>query len=266
MRAPSGDFSQQALLHRGGPPGTWGNLGLWDNAASYADACIAMGTMVGAAVGISAGDRVLDIACGAGDALLLWVERFGAHHVTGIEIDPPVASMARTRCEAAFPGRIAVVAQSALACADLPAQGFDRVVCVDAAYLLNPRTRFLANALHCLRPGGTLAYTDLTLTGRRGTAMRTGARWCGIDLDDLVAPREQAARLNRAGFEAAQIETLDERVLAGFSDFALRQTRLLGRDAWRAGWRKPLATALMIRALRGSGLGYALMTARRPAR
>jgi len=264
VRAPSGDFSQHALLHRGGPSGSWGNLGLWDNAASYADACIAMATMVGAAAGISAGDRVQDIACGAGDALLWWVETFGAQHVTGVEIDPPIASMARARCEAAFPGRIAVLAQSALACADLPAQGFDRVVCVDAAYLVSPRGRFLATALHCLRPGGTLAFTDLTLTGSRGAALRAGARWCGIDPDDIVAPYEQAARLTRAGFEALHVETLDERVLAGFSDFALRQTHALGRDAWRAGWRKPLATALMIRALRGSGLGYALMTARRP--
>ena len=265
MRAPSDNLSQHALLHRGGPPGKWGNLGLWDHAASYADACIAMATMVGAAAGISAGDRVLDIACGAGEELPLWVENFGAQHVTGVEVDPSVAGMARTRCEAAFPGRIAVLAQSALACADLPAQGFDRVVCVDAAYLLSPRGRFLATAFHCLRPGGTLAYTDLTLTGSRGAAVRTGARWCGIDPDDIVAPHEQTARLNRAGFEAAQIETLDERVLAGFSDFALRQTRVLGRDAWRAGWRKPLATALMIRALRGAGLGYALVTARRPS-
>jgi cyclopropane fatty-acyl-phospholipid synthase-like methyltransferase len=224
-----------------------------------------MATMVGAAAGISAGDRVLEIACGAGDGLPLWVENFGAHHVTGIDVDPSIASMARTPCEAAFPGRIAVLAQSALACADLPAQGFDRIVCVDAAYLLSPRGRFLTTALHCLRPGGTLAFTDLTLTGRRGAAMRTGAHLCGIDLDDLAAPHEQAVRLAHAGFEAAQVESLDERVLAGFSDFALRQTRVLGRDAWRAGWRKPLATALMIRAMRGSGLGYALMTARRPA-
>lgn len=265
MRAPSGDHSQHALLHRGGPHGTWGNLGLWNHAASYAEACIALATRVGTAAGINVGDRVLDIACGAGDELPLWMENFGARHVTGIEVDPPVASMARARHEGAIPGRIAVLTQSALACAELPAQGFDRVVCVDAAYLLSPRGRFLATALHCLRPGGKLAFTDLTLTGSHGTALRTSARWCGIDPDDIVAPHEQTARLNRAGFDAVHVETLDERVLAGFSDFALRQTRVLGRDAWRAGWRKPLATALMIRAMRGSGLGYALMTARRPA-
>ena len=265
MRVLSGKPSQHTLLHRGGPPGTWGNLGLWDSATSYADACVALAARVGAAAGIGAGDRVLDIACGAGDALLLWVERFAAQHATGIEIDAPTAALARARLAAGLPGRADVLAQSALDCANLPERGFDRVVCVDAAYHLNPRARFLGNAWRALRPGGTLAYTDLTLTGRHGAAKRAAAGWCGIDLAELAAPQEQVARLARAGFEVARAETLDDRVLAGFSNFALRQTRLLGRDAWQAGWRKPLATALLIRALRGSGLGYALMTARRPA-
>ncbi len=265
MRVTPAKLSQHALLHRGGSPGTWGNLGLWDSATSYVDACVALAARVGTAAGVGTGDRVLEFACGAGDGLLLWLERFGARHVTGIEVDAPAADMARARCAAALPGRAAVLTQSAHDHTDLPAQGFDRVVCVDAAYHLNPRARFLGAALNALRPGGTLAYTDLTFAGRRGTAMRTGARWCGIDPDELAAPQEQVARLARAGFEAARVEVLDDRVLAEFSNFALRQTRLLGRDAWQAGWRKPLATALLIRALRGTGLGYALMTARRPA-
>lgn len=256
--------SQSTLLHRGGPPGTWGNLGLWDTAASYADACRTLAERVGTAAGITAGDRVLGIACGAGDDLRLWVGHFGAGHATGVELDAALATRARTCTESVDPGRFSVLTRSALDLHDLPARDFDRVVCVDAAYHLKPRTAFLAAALRCLRPGGTLAYTDLSLAGQAGMAVRAAARACGLDPDDLATADEQVARLARAGFEATHVEALDDRVLDGFSRFVFRQTGRLGADAWRRGWRKPLATALLIRALHGAGLGYALLAARRP--
>jgi len=257
-------FSQSALLHRGGPDGTWGNLGLWDNAHRYAEACRALALHVGTAAGIRAGDRVLGLACGAGEELLLWAEHFGASHVTGVEVDPSSANRARERCGAIRTSQFTVLTRSALDLQSLPAQGFDRVVCVDAAYHLTPRTAFLSAARQSLRPGGTLAYTDLTLAHRPGRALRATAHACGMDADDLTTPREQVARLAAAGFAAIETEALDGRVLAGFSTFTLRQTRNLGFDAVRHGWRRPLATALLIRALRGSGLGYALLKGQRP--
>jgi SAM-dependent methyltransferase len=254
---------ESSLLHRGGPAGTWGSLGLWTNDRHYADACRALAVRVGTAAAIGPGDRVLGLACGAGDDLCLWVEHFAARHATGIEIDARLAARASARCEALAPARFTVLARSALAARDLPEHSYDRVVCVDAAYHMAPRTAFLSAARHCLRHGGTLAYTDLTVARRPGAALRAAARACGVAPDELAAPEDQAARLARAGFDAIRIESLDAQVLAGFSEFALRQTRLLGADALRLGWRRPLATALLIRALRGSGLGYALLSARK---
>jgi SAM-dependent methyltransferase len=260
-----GPFSQHALLHRGGPAGTWGNLGLWDSAQHYAEACRALALHVGTAAGIRAGDRVLDLACGRGDELLLWAGHFGASHVTGIEVDLASANCARAHCEETRPEKFTVLTRSALDLHDLPAGAYDRVLCIDAAYHLTPRTAFLAAARHCLRPGGTLAYTDLTLARRPGWPLRAAARACGLDADDLFTLDAQVARLAGAGFSAIAVEALDARVLAGFSAFALRQTRRLGFDALRRGWRRPLATALMIRALGDGALGYGLLRAQRPS-
>ena len=47
------------------------------------------------------GARVLDVGCGLGAIDILLVERFGAAHVTGIDVEAPLVARATTRVEAA---------------------------------------------------------------------------------------------------------------------------------------------------------------------
>jgi SAM-dependent methyltransferase len=177
LQTISPENSQSALLHRGGPAGTWGNLGLWDGANTYAEACAALAIAIGKAAGILPGERVLSLACGAGDELALWIEHFEAQSAVGVEANAKLAENARRKfVTAPAAGRITVFEQSALDPQGLPAQGFDRVVCVDAAYHLAPRSRFLHHAFRCLRPGGRLAFTDLLSGAGAGAMVRGGAR------------------------------------------------------------------------------------------
>ena len=97
---------QRQLLHQGGRPGTWGNLGLWADGGDapdliattdYAGACRALALSVGDAAGLQPGARVLSLACGAGDELLLWTDHFGASRVLGVEVDPAAARLAQGR-------------------------------------------------------------------------------------------------------------------------------------------------------------------------
>ena len=263
---------QRQLLHQGGRPGTWGNLGLWadgsDTAApatDYAGACRALAVAVGEAASLQPGARVLSLACGAGDELLLWTDPFGATSVLGVEIDPTAARLAQA-LTAGHPG-IQVLCGSALALHAHPAAAgpFDAIVCVDAAYHLAPRAAWLASAWQRLRPGGRLAYGDLTLQDSASPLLRTAARLCGVPAADLLPLAGQVQRLQAAGFTDVQARVLDGPVLGGFARFVQRQAAAQQLRPWQPGWRAVATTAALIPPCRAAGVGYALLSATRPA-
>ena len=56
---------------------------------------------------------MLDVGCGLGAIDVLLVERFGAAHVTGIDVEAPLVARAAARAEAAgLAGRVSVAARS----------------------------------------------------------------------------------------------------------------------------------------------------------
>lgn len=251
--------AERALLHRGGRRGTWGNLGLWRDAEEdYAGACAALARAVADAAGLRPGDAVLDIACGAGDELLLWLDGYGAAEVVGVERDAQLAQAARRRV-----GSRATIAQaSALGPAAFGDARFDRVLCVDAAYHLSPRSAFLQAAWRALKPGGTLAYTDLSLQ-RASPLLRAAAGLCGLAPQDLLSAPAQLRRLREHGFVDARLQPLDDAVLGGFARFVQGQGARVARTALHRDWRRPALTARLIGPCRSAGLGYVLLAATR---
>lgn len=244
------DDSGAERLHRGGTPGAWGNLGLWPGAADYSAACRALAQRVGEAAQLQPSDKVLSVACGAGEELRLWRDHFGVSDLLGIEPDATLAAAARAH------GR--VLQQDALA----PLKGrFDAVLCVDAAYHFTPRQAWLQAMAQRLRPGGCIAFTDLMLDRRPSALLRRAAGWCGLDADDLMPAAQRRRELAVAGFTGLRSETLTDEVLGGFARFVGRQSRFLGSAALSPAWRRPAATALMIPPGRALGLGYVLFSA-----
>lgn len=244
-------------LHANGRPGAWGNLGLWGiDTPDYFGACTALAQAVGRAAGLRAGDRVLALACGAGEELRLWLHGFGAAEVVAVEREAAAAQRART---AAPQARVLEASGTALLELGLPEHHFDRVLCVDAAYHLQPRAAFLRGAWRLLRPGGTLAYTDLVTDRPPGPRLRAAARLCGLQTDALQGEAVQRERLSVLGFCDVRLERLDDAVLGGFARFV----RSRGIAPWR--WPRVAITAALIGPCRAAGLGYAMLSATRPA-
>jgi cyclopropane fatty-acyl-phospholipid synthase-like methyltransferase len=231
----------------------------------YHGACAALAGAVARAAGVQPGDRILSVACGDGEELRLWVQHFGAGSVLGVEADP--ARVARAVSGTAMLPGVALRQGSGTRLAELglPPGSFDRVLCVDAAYHLTPRSAFLDGAFALLRPGGTLACTDLVADagpGRHRRRLDAAAWLCGLGAGSLADGPGHLQRLQQAGFAETRLERLDEAVLTGFARFAEAQARRLGRMP-RAWWRVA-ATAWLIPRCRAAGLGYAMLSATRP--
>ena len=265
-------LSEAQLLHHGGRPGSWGSLGWWgeegEGPADYHGACTALARHLAQAAGLGAGDRVLSVACGDGEELRLWVQDFGAGAVVGVEHDARRAQRAAAATTQLAAVRVLQGSGSALLALGLPEAGFDRVLCVDAAYHLQPRAAFLQAAFRLLRPGGRLAYTDLVLNtagaGWKRALLGLGTRACGLAPGSLLSGPAQLQRLHDAGFGEARLQAWDEPVLGGYTRFVRRQMRVLPGGAWQAGWRRAALTALWIPPCRAAGLGYAMLSAGKP--
>jgi SAM-dependent methyltransferase len=272
--------AERALLHRGGRPGTWGSLGLWrDGADDYAQACEALARAVADAAGLRRGERVLSLGSGAGDELCLWAQAYGAAEVWGLERDPRLvhaarALVARTPLSAGTSIRVLQGDAAQLATLALPQHHFDRVLCVDAAYHLNPRLPWLQAVRTLLRPGGRLAFTDLSCDGLTQAStrwsgwhalLRAAAWFTRVPLAELLPLPAQAARLRQAGFADVQALALDAEVLDGFARHVQRQGSRVAHTALHPNWRRPALTGRLIGPCRAAGLGYALLSAGLPS-
>jgi microcystin synthetase protein McyJ len=248
--ADSGRYDiDHELLNRGGPAGaSWMNLGDWEQARSYPEACAALARRLGRAAGLGPGQRVLDVGFGAGDQLLYWRQEFGVAHVHGREVRADCVQQARRRVEErGEQAHVTAQVGSATELGELPAEHFERVVCLDAAYHFHTRESFFREARRVLVPGGRLALTDVALEQQpQGMAGRllveTLASACAIPRANLCTVEEYQRSLEAAGYGEVRVESVNEQVLEGFAAFARRHRREHLRTTLSAGWAKVLVT------------------------
>jgi len=114
--------------------------------------------------GITAGMRVLDVGCGAGDVTLLAAEFVGSTgSVLGVDNNPDVIQMAQTRVQQAGFTQVSFLATDI---GDLALDGpYDAVVGRLILEHLPQRTAYLQRLLHHLRPGGIVAFQEYDLVG-----------------------------------------------------------------------------------------------------
>jgi SAM-dependent methyltransferase len=272
LRAPNSSGSRvdpsvftidRDLLHRGGAARRWANLGDWTAARTYAEACEALAARVGSAARLGADDAVVEVACGEGEGLRLWLERFGVRRATGIDVQEGAIARARGLLARVARERWDVAVGSATDLGAIATGTIDAVVCVDAAYHFDPRDAFFAEARRVLRAGGRLALTDVVLSHPRPSRIEAlAARASAVPRANLGDEAAYVARLEAAGFEGIVVERLDDAVLRGFAAFVRRHVVAHGLRSIRGGWPKVLATAVAADlALRGGRVHYVMLSA-----
>lgn len=249
------------------PEPPWSNLGDWSGCSDYVSACRQLARRHGEAIALGAGDRLLDLACGAGASLHLWHQDFAVSEL--IALDLQAARVAQLRASAP-PGLLAahharfdrLPLPAGLAPASCAA-----AICIDAAYHADSPEAFVDFAAAALKPGGRLAFSTLLLPSRQAPhGNDLLLRLAGVPAANLRDAEAMRALLAARGWQDIVITPLPE-VLGGFADFVTRRTRELPLSRrLSSAWLKIALTARLCRRLHdGGALRYSLISARRPA-
>jgi len=143
------------------------------------------------------GDRVLDVGCGRGGALIGLLERSGA---TGVGVDANARAIARARADAArrLPEGALTLRDEPFDAGALTPHAFAAVLCVGASHAAGGPVRALRTFASLLAPGGRLLMGE-------GYWKRDPdpeyLAWIGADRDEMLTWDATLAAVRAAGFE-----------------------------------------------------------------
>eukprot|EP00931_Biecheleriopsis_adriatica_P117666 TRINITY_DN93167_c0_g1_i1.p1 TRINITY_DN93167_c0_g1~~TRINITY_DN93167_c0_g1_i1.p1 ORF type:complete len:978 (+),score=135.61 TRINITY_DN93167_c0_g1_i1:175-2934(+) len=139
--------------------GSWMNLGYWKGTDHYDTACRELASFVGDAAKLQKSDRLLCVACGKGDELRYFQEKYNLGHVAGLDAQEPSLSI---QCELAK-DNMRLVGGDANDIREVFCTGeFNRIIVVDAIYHLD-KAQVCRDFASLLPDGGTLSMTDVVL-------------------------------------------------------------------------------------------------------
>ena len=202
------------------------NMGYWEEAETYDDACEALARRLGESAELGSDDEVLDAGFGFGDQDIFWIENFRPQRICGLNPSPKQVEHAQKRvAERGLSDRIELQVGSAT---DIPyaADSFDKIISLEAAFHFVTREDFFSDAYRVLRPGGRIAIADMTpLEGRRRRAVERigdylGRRIWQIPQANMYGRAPYIEKLRAAGFESIEWRSIRELVYAPFARYA----------------------------------------------
>jgi len=118
------------------------------------------------------GKDVLEIGCGRGVGTEVILQRFGAGHVTAIDVDSRMVELAKRRLRSYAPGRLKLEVGEAT-CVDAPAAAFDAVFDFGIVHHVLDWQKAISEVARVLKPGGIFLFEEVTKTGLNRWIYRT---------------------------------------------------------------------------------------------
>ncbi|MEV4624012.1 methyltransferase domain-containing protein [Asanoa sp. NPDC049573] len=238
--------------------------------ASYHPGGLALTRRLADQLRLRRGDRVLDVASGRGTTALLLAGEYHAD-VTGVDLSPANVTLASDAARST-----GLVDQTRFQVGDadrLPGEdsGFDAVVCECAFCTFPDKPSAAAELARVLRPGGLLGITDVTVDRTRLPPELSGLSGWIACLADARLLGEYTDVLTAAGLAVTHTERHDAAITAMLDQIEARLTlvRMTARDRAEdlgVDFDQAPAVVAATRTAIGDGvIGYALITARKPA-
>jgi arsenite methyltransferase len=221
------------------------------------------------AIGLQAGERLVDVASGLGTTSLLAAQDYGAI-VDGVDLSEPNVKLASGAAVATDLADRATFHHGDAEALPLPDGGWDAVICECALCTFPDKATAAREMARVLRPGGRLGISDITADRDRLPTELTGiAAWVACVAD--ARPVEEYQRiLGSAGLQVTLVERHTPALERMIRQIAARLDLLkmiarpkleaLGVDFDQTG---PLLDAARA-AVRDGVLGYVLITAEKP--
>ena len=147
------------------------------------------------------GKALLDIGCGSGGITLHLVERHGAAHATGFDVEQPVIEAARRRAAARRLSDRADFIQAPPGALPFADRSFDVVFSKDALLHVPDKDGLFAEIFRVLKPGGVFAASNWMIghDGEPSPEMKAYVAAEGLSFA-MASPARYAQAMRRAGF------------------------------------------------------------------
>ena len=154
------------------------------------------------------GKTVLDIGCGAGGITLHLIEKHGAAHATGFDVEAPVIVAARRRASERGLGSRSTFVQAPPGPLPFADASFDAVFSKDALLHVPDKDALFAEIFRVLRPGGVFAASNWMIShdGEPSPEMKAYIAAEGLSFS-MASPVRYVQAMGRAGF--ADVVTKD---------------------------------------------------------
>jgi SAM-dependent methyltransferase len=139
-----------------------------------------------AALGVDHDDAVLDLGCGAGDAVARLARRASQGLICGIDQSRVMVDMARRRNRAAIAAGRVRIDRGGFAVLPYRDGQFDRVLACNVAYFWYDDSQILGEVRRVMKPGGTLSIYVTDRESMRDWPFLDPARHRLFGRDDLV--------------------------------------------------------------------------------
>jgi 2-polyprenyl-3-methyl-5-hydroxy-6-metoxy-1,4-benzoquinol methylase len=260
----------------------WTNLGAWrpprtfelfPPTKDYPQACQNLAMLTGHAAGLKSGMRILELACGYGAGIDLWIKHFGVLSVDVLDIRPYCISAIQSRnppgLGLCLTGSADDLGRFVTPQGPLVPKSYDAILCVDAAYHFGRLSEVLAAASLLLKPEAPLVWTSLLAQDQPikkefSLFQKYILGLAGIPLSAILSREELEAQLSPTSLTIETLITLNEEVLGGFAAHIERRSQEIGLKAKLSpAWWKIRGTAMAATHLcRTEWLHYALVAAR----